>query len=67
EVPPLMVLDVNHPQIIFSPVLAFDCAGTLVRMYLRGVIYGGQGHFTCRFFEKNGTAWFHDGASCRAK
>ncbi|KAJ6545642.1 hypothetical protein B0H19DRAFT_877404, partial [Mycena capillaripes] len=28
---------------------------------LRGIIYGGQGHFTCRYIEKGGEIWFHDG------
>ncbi|KAJ7934892.1 hypothetical protein B0H13DRAFT_1591282, partial [Mycena leptocephala] len=28
---------------------------------LRGIIYGGQGHFTCRFIDKAGDIWFHDG------
>lgn len=32
-------------------------------MHLRGVIYGGQAHFTCRFFDRVSTAWFHDGIS----
>ncbi|KAJ7111411.1 hypothetical protein C8R44DRAFT_633095 [Mycena epipterygia] len=69
EVPPIMILDINHPKINFSEVVVFDCTGVLVKMYLRGIIYGGQGHFTCRFFEMSGTMWFHDGittgAHCR--
>ncbi|KAJ7102042.1 hypothetical protein C8R44DRAFT_576793, partial [Mycena epipterygia] len=28
---------------------------------LRGVIYGGQSHFTCRYVERDGEIWFHDG------
>ncbi|KAJ7152407.1 hypothetical protein C8R46DRAFT_820871, partial [Mycena filopes] len=28
---------------------------------LRGIIYGGQGHFTCRYIDRDGGMWFHDG------
>ncbi|KAJ6480466.1 hypothetical protein C8R47DRAFT_1050141 [Mycena vitilis] len=30
-------------------------------MRLRGIVYGGQGHFTCRLIRKDGRMWFHDG------
>ncbi|KAJ7823110.1 hypothetical protein B0H13DRAFT_1659253 [Mycena leptocephala] len=30
-------------------------------MRLRGIIYGGQGHFTSRFVDVHGYMWFHDG------
>ncbi|KAJ7015742.1 hypothetical protein C8F04DRAFT_985019 [Mycena alexandri] len=30
-------------------------------MKLRGIIYAGQAHFTCRYIERDGTMWFHDG------
>ncbi|KAJ7633729.1 hypothetical protein B0H17DRAFT_961649 [Mycena rosella] len=32
-------------------------------MKLRGVIYGGQGHFTSRIIDRAGNMWFHDGIS----
>ncbi|KAJ7664168.1 hypothetical protein B0H17DRAFT_952241 [Mycena rosella] len=32
-------------------------------MKLRGIVYGGQAHFTSRFIDINGTIWFHDGIS----
>jgi hypothetical protein len=56
--------------------LAFDFAGTCpsidtqfqtmvaetsVTYQLRGVLYYGANHFTCRIVSKNGTTWFHDG------
>ncbi|KAJ7658992.1 hypothetical protein B0H17DRAFT_836194, partial [Mycena rosella] len=41
--------------------IGFDCSGTLIKMRLRGVIYGGQGHFTCRFFDRTVSMWLHDG------
>ncbi|KAJ7759746.1 hypothetical protein DFH07DRAFT_689420, partial [Mycena maculata] len=30
---------------------------------MRGIIYGGQSHFTCRFVSPNGSIWFNDGIS----
>ncbi|KAJ6458942.1 hypothetical protein C8R47DRAFT_994903 [Mycena vitilis] len=30
-------------------------------MRLRGIVYGGQSHFTCRLIGKDGKMWFHDG------
>ncbi|KAJ7015909.1 hypothetical protein C8F04DRAFT_984446, partial [Mycena alexandri] len=35
--------------------------GSVVTMKLRGIIYAGQAHFTCRYIERDGTMWFHDG------
>ncbi|KAJ7018503.1 hypothetical protein C8F04DRAFT_977220 [Mycena alexandri] len=34
---------------------------TSVLATLRGIIYGGQAHFTARFVGRDGTLWFHDG------
>ncbi|KAJ6552778.1 hypothetical protein B0H19DRAFT_1072279 [Mycena capillaripes] len=34
--------------------------GATITLKLRGIIYGGQGHFTCRYIEKSGEIWFHD-------
>ncbi|KAJ7715842.1 hypothetical protein B0H16DRAFT_1232780, partial [Mycena metata] len=28
---------------------------------LRGIIYGGQPDFTCRYIQNDGKMWFHDG------
>ncbi|KAJ7616333.1 hypothetical protein DFH06DRAFT_1013025 [Mycena polygramma] len=28
---------------------------------LRGLIYSGGGHFTCRVIQPDGRVWFHDG------
>ncbi|KAI0355617.1 hypothetical protein OH77DRAFT_1454050 [Trametes cingulata] len=31
---------------------------------LRGLIYWGGNHFTCRYLDRNGMVWYHDGVSC---
>ncbi|KAJ7033812.1 hypothetical protein C8F04DRAFT_957155 [Mycena alexandri] len=33
----------------------------MVRSTLRGIVYGGAGHFTARYLTADGTVWFHDG------
>ncbi|KAJ7037050.1 hypothetical protein C8F04DRAFT_1180775 [Mycena alexandri] len=35
--------------------------GPMVRSTLRGIVYGGAGHFTVRYLTADGTVWFHDG------
>ncbi|KAJ6563563.1 hypothetical protein DFH09DRAFT_920212, partial [Mycena vulgaris] len=37
--------------------------GFMVKLNLKGIIYGGQNHFTCRFIHSSGTVWFHNGIS----
>ncbi|KAJ6461129.1 hypothetical protein C8R47DRAFT_993644 [Mycena vitilis] len=56
-----MLLDLNHEKLLFDDELAFHCDGARVALKLRGVIYGGQNHFTCRFIRQDGSMWFHDG------
>ncbi|KAJ6522930.1 hypothetical protein DFH09DRAFT_938153 [Mycena vulgaris] len=63
DVPGIMLIDINHDRLSFSDQLGFDSAGVMVKLNLRGIIYGGQNHFTCRFIDSNGTVWFHDGIS----
>ncbi|KAJ7681428.1 hypothetical protein B0H17DRAFT_908206, partial [Mycena rosella] len=63
DVPPIMLIDINHDRLRFDEELAFDCNGSLVRMKLGGIVYGGQVHFTSRFIDINGTIRFHDGIS----
>ncbi|KAJ7448097.1 hypothetical protein FB451DRAFT_1054053 [Mycena latifolia] len=58
-----MLLDINHKRLNLDRDIAFDCNGALIKFKLRGVIYGGQGHFTCRYLDQAGGVWFHDGIS----
>ncbi|KAJ7477539.1 hypothetical protein FB451DRAFT_1173088 [Mycena latifolia] len=61
DVPPVILLDINHPRLFFDRELGFDCNGSLIKMKLRGIVYGGQRHFTCRFIDAYEAVWFHDG------
>ncbi|KAJ6452021.1 hypothetical protein C8R47DRAFT_946368, partial [Mycena vitilis] len=61
DVPSLMIFDLIHDKILFDDVLTFNLQGGPVNLRLRGIIYGGQSHFTCRLIGKTGIMWFHDG------
>ncbi|KAJ7494059.1 hypothetical protein FB451DRAFT_1020317 [Mycena latifolia] len=41
--------------------IKLQCAGRLVALRLRGVIYHGADHFTSRTITSRGVMWFHDG------
>jgi hypothetical protein len=56
-----LLLDIFDDRLIFDREIAIDCDGYLGKMRLRGIIYGGQGHFTSRFVDVHGYMWFHDG------
>ncbi|KAI5896035.1 uncharacterized protein SCHCODRAFT_02491195 [Schizophyllum commune H4-8] len=47
----------TQEKLVISPTLSFNGAS----MKLRGVIYGGQNHFTCRVVDDDGHLYRHDG------
>ncbi|KAJ6462726.1 hypothetical protein DFH09DRAFT_952458 [Mycena vulgaris] len=61
DVPGTMLIDINYDRLSFNGQLEFDSAGVMVKLNLRGIIYGGQNHVTCRFIDSSGTVWFHNG------
>ncbi|KAJ6527313.1 hypothetical protein DFH09DRAFT_935674 [Mycena vulgaris] len=61
DVPSIMLIDINHDRLSFNGQLGFDSPGVMVKLNLRGIIYGGQNHVTCRFIDSSGTVWFHNG------
>ncbi|KAJ7749131.1 hypothetical protein B0H16DRAFT_1319457 [Mycena metata] len=67
SVPPLFIFDITHHRIVFDRELVLDIGGAPARMKLRGVIYGGQAHFTCRYIDSEGGMWFHDGITTANK
>ncbi|KAJ6581753.1 hypothetical protein B0H19DRAFT_1018731 [Mycena capillaripes] len=63
RVPSIMIIYIEHPHLAFDRVIQFDQAGVMVRLQIRGIIYGGGGHFTCRYIASSGDVWYHDGIS----
>jgi hypothetical protein len=64
--PPLLVFAINSDRLLFNHELEIDCSGYLGKLKLRGIIYGGQSHSTCRFIDDRGDMWFHDGITTGA-
>jgi hypothetical protein len=65
SVPELMIILLDHNNLTFDRTLTFRVQGQEVRLQLRGIIYGGFGHFTSRVVQSDGTVWFHDGMTTR--
>ncbi|KAL1711884.1 hypothetical protein EV715DRAFT_214688 [Schizophyllum commune] len=55
--PDILCLDRTQAQLVISPSISYNGAV----MNLRGVIYSGQNHFTCRVIDKDGCIYRHDG------
>jgi hypothetical protein len=65
SVPKLMIVFLDHNNITFDQKLLFKVGGQEEYLQLRGIIYAGFGHFTCRVVQPDGTVWFHDGMTTR--
>ncbi|KAJ7018579.1 hypothetical protein C8F04DRAFT_977051 [Mycena alexandri] len=63
SVPCLLVLALDRSGLEYSQTLTFDVDGSLSILKLRGVIYGGDHHFTSRYITPTGGVWFHNGIS----
>jgi hypothetical protein len=61
NVPYLMILSIDGGQFEYNRALQFDCNGIQKVLVLRGVIYQGGAHFTCRIITSSGGIWYHDG------
>ncbi|KAJ7835188.1 hypothetical protein B0H14DRAFT_2363547 [Mycena olivaceomarginata] len=63
DVPAIMLIDITHEKLIFDQQITFNLSGIPIILKLRGIIYGGQNHFTSRFIGRDGSTWFHDGVT----
>jgi hypothetical protein len=59
--PSLLILSIEGGRFMYTPNLVFDCDGQMTVLRLRGIVYGGDAHFTCRFVDSIGQLWYHDG------
>jgi hypothetical protein len=48
NIPSVMLLDITHEKLIFDDQLTFLLSASPVTLKIRGILYGGHGHFTCR-------------------
>ena len=63
--PSLLILSIEGGRFAYSPNLVFDYDGQMVVLKIRGIIYAGEAHFTCRFIDSVGRVWYHDGMTTR--
>jgi hypothetical protein len=61
SIPPILLLTIDSLDLVFDPILSFNFNDKIVNFKLRGLIYGGHGHFTCRFVDDSGVMWYNDG------
>ncbi|KAJ7922068.1 hypothetical protein B0H13DRAFT_2412795 [Mycena leptocephala] len=59
--PPCFYLSLSDGKILIDPAVTLNVGETKVRYTIRGVIYNGDSHFTCRIIKPNGSVWYHDG------
>ncbi len=67
KVPPIICAELypqGHPmQLDIDRDLTLNVNGTACRWSVRGMIYWGADHFTCRYVHVDGQVWYHDGIS----
>jgi hypothetical protein len=60
-VPSILVIYIDNKDLLVDRELEFKVGRESVKMDLRGVIYGGNSHFTSRLLDKSGNLWYNDG------
>lgn len=65
-VPSVLVLALNGEPHMISPHIKIPFNGKMFKLKLRGVIYGGQFHFTSRIISPDGSIWYHDGMTTQS-
>ncbi|KAF9455327.1 hypothetical protein BDZ94DRAFT_1371138, partial [Collybia nuda] len=61
HIPKTLVLEYPHTNIETSHQIKFVVNGKSTSLYLRGIIYHGDNHFTSRVISREGQIWYHDG------
>ncbi|KAF9455634.1 hypothetical protein BDZ94DRAFT_617638, partial [Collybia nuda] len=61
SVPKILVLEYPHTDIETSHKIKFTANGKSTMLYLRGIVYHGDNHFTSRIISSKGKMWYYDG------
>jgi hypothetical protein len=59
----ILVLEYPNNNIKTSHKISFETDGKVTVLYLRGIVYFGDFHFTSRIISSTGDIWFNDGIS----
>jgi hypothetical protein len=61
ELPKLLVLEYPNTTITTSHEIKLVVNDETAVLHLRGIVYHGENHFTCRIISSEGDMWYHDG------
>jgi hypothetical protein len=67
EPPKLLILEYPYTSTKTSHKVKIKVNNTTTLLYLKGIIYYRENHFTSRIISKDGTIWFNDGISTGGK
>ena len=59
--PNVLIFEINSRNIKLGKTLKFEQEGETVVLYVKGLIYHGDFHFTSCVIETGGIVWYHDG------
>jgi hypothetical protein len=63
QTPSVMAFSISNDKLTLSKKMKVNIEGSSVVFTLKGIIYFGGYHFTCRMITSDGHIWFHDGIS----
>ncbi|KAF9464023.1 hypothetical protein BDZ94DRAFT_1162809 [Collybia nuda] len=68
DIPSVIILGISEEceRHIVAPYIKIPFEDKVYTLNLRGIIYGGNYHFTSRIISPNGTIWFHDGITTKS-
>jgi hypothetical protein len=61
QAPKILAFDLNDRNVTLSHKVSVMGATRSTTLYLKGLVYHGDFHFTCRIVDFSGNIWFHDG------
>ena len=61
----LYAVDVTDRNVTLSGTVKIQGSVRATTLHLKGLVYHGDYHFTCRIIDESGNIWFHDGMTTR--
>ena len=61
----IYAIDVTDRNVTVSRTVKIQGSVHATTLHLKGLVYHGGYHFTCRIIDDSGNIWFHDGISTR--
>jgi len=57
----IYAVDVTDRNVTLSRTVKIQGSARATTLHLKGLVYHGGYHFTCRIIDESGNIWFHDG------